>query len=81
MSHSPLLDRMDGKIALSSQVVRLDDGRRIYRRRRMTTSERVQDLLFRYVLPAGAMLMLAICWVLLFWIGAIVMRVLRGEGI
>jgi len=71
----------NGRITLSSQVVRLDDGRRIYRRRRATTGERVQDLLLRYVLPAGAMLMLAICWVLLFWIGATVERVLRGEGI
>jgi len=72
---------VNGKVTLSSQVVRLDDGRPIYRRRRATTSERVQDLLFRYVLPAGAMLMLAICWVLLFWIGAAIERVLRGEGI
>jgi len=70
----------DGKVTLSRQVFRLDDGHRIYRRRR-TAADRAQDIFFLYLLPAAVILLLAACWVLLFWIGAAVQRMLRGEGI
>jgi len=71
----------DGKVTLSRQVLRLDNGRHVYRRRRRTAGERAQELLFVYVLPVAIIVLLACCWVLLFWIGSAIERILRGEGI
>jgi len=70
----------NGRVTLSRQVLRLDDGHRIARRRRRTAGDRAQDLLF-YLLPVASIVLLACCCVLLFWIGAAVQRLLRGEGI
>jgi hypothetical protein len=69
----------DGKVTLSPSVVHLDDGRRIYRRRR-TSLDRAHEVFFLYLLPACVLLFLVLCWVLIYWIGSAIERVLRGSA-
>jgi hypothetical protein len=46
---------------------------RIYRRRR-TFHDRAYDVIFLWLVPAAALLFALLCWGIIFWAGAAILR-------
>lgn len=77
MTHyTPLRTRRNGHLALSPQVLRLEDHKAIYRRPR-TWRELAFDILITWGLPACTLLFLALCFVCVVWLGAAIDRAIR----
>lgn len=84
MTHyTPLRDHHtpNGRVHLSSQVVRLDTGHRIYHRPRHRTWDWwAADILFRFVLPVLVLLFAALAWIGFIWLVLAVGRASRSLG-
>lgn len=79
MTHyTPLRDHRNGHLHLSPDVLRIDDHRRIYRRRRHEAGWMMADVFFRFIVPLLALVLFALCWVGLFWIAVGIGRAIRS---
>lgn len=74
MTSTPL-HHLNGKVTLSRTAFRYDDHRKIYRRPRPLRHVLV-DLVFTWVLPALALLFVAGCCLVLYWVLSGIVRAL-----
>jgi hypothetical protein len=63
----------NGKVGLSPRVLIIDNQHKIYRRPR-TWRDRAVNIFFLWVVPALALAFALVCWGIVFWAGAAILR-------